>query len=192
MFQNCSIWDEEEYEAATMKNITYAKALYEAQVQKVKKEEYIKKLLLEDYVDHIRQHKSRYDYVNIFGKAQDEVGKRLKKDRPHYETVKQFLMDDFLNNDKTFKLIKIISGGYEGYYWRFEFTGYGKTSFIEIPVMSRLTSDNIEYANHGMFVFGVYDSESCYRVLKKSYSIKEISEFIKDYFSKCGDTESKE
>lgn len=184
-----TFWDEDELEKATLKRIEYAKTLYEAQVQKVKKEEYIKNVLLQDYVNQIKEHRSRYDLINIFSKAQDEIGKRLKKDRPHYETIKRLLMEDFLNNDKTFKLVSIVCGGYEGYYWRFEFTGYGKTSFIEIPMMSRIAPDNVEYANYGMFVFGVYDSDSCYRSLIRSYSIKDISEFIKEYFSKCGDTE---
>lgn len=189
MHEDCSFYSDADLESITLTKIGYAKSLYDAQIHKVKKEEYIKDLLLEDYVNQIKEHESRYDHINIIGKAQDEVGKRLKKERPHFEIIKGFLMEDFLNNDKTFKLVKIISGGYEGYYWRFEFTGYGKTSYIEIPVMSRITSKNVAYAHYGRFAFGVYDSEHCYRLLKTSYSMQEISEFIRDYFSKCGDTE---
>ena len=96
-------------------------------------------------------------------------------------------MEDFLNNDKNFKLTKIISGGYEGYYWRFEFAAYGKTVYIEIPVMSRLTPENIEYAHYGMFVFGVYESNCCYRLLKGTYEMKELAAFIKEYFEKTED-----
>lgn len=180
-YERYSFWGEDEYESAILRKIAYARELYEAQVKKAEKEEYIKNVLLEDYVNQIREHRSRYDYVDIIGMAQKEVGKRLKKDRPHLETLKRFLMEDFLNNDKNFKLTKIISGGYEGYYWRFEFTAYGKTVYIEIPVMSRLTKDNIEYAHYGMFAFGVYESEHCSRMLKGTYEMKELAGFIKDW-----------
>lgn len=174
-------WDEDEYESSILKKIAYARELYEAQVKEAEKAEYIKKALLQDYVDKIKEHGSRYDYIDIFSKAQKEVGEKLKKNRPHYETVKRFLMEDFLNNDKTFKLTKIISGGYEGYYWRFEFTGYGKTIYIEIPRMNRLTPENIAYANYGMFTFGVYDSVHCYRMIKGTYEMKEIAATIKEW-----------
>lgn len=162
--------------------IGYSKKLYDEQVSKVKKEEYIKSLLLEDYVQKIRSHRSRYDCVDIFGKAQDEVGKRLKKERPHLETIKDFVMEDFLNNDKTFKLDKIIRCGMEGYAWRLEFKGYGKTSFIEIPIMKHINSKNLEHANYGMFTFGIYESDHVYSVLKRSYEIEAIAGFIKAYF----------
>lgn len=180
-YTHYSPWDEEEYESKILRKIAYARELYYAQVKKAEKEEYIKNVLLEDYVNHVREHISRYDLLNIIGAAQKEIDKRLKKERPHLETVKRFLMEDFLNNDKNFKLTKIISGGYEGYYWRFEFTAYGKTVYIEIPVMNRLTKDNIVHANYGMFAFGVYESDHCYRMLKGTYEMKELAAFIKDW-----------
>ena len=171
--------------------IGYSKKLYDEQVNKVKKEEYIKDLLLEDYAQKIRAHHSRYDYIDIFDKAQNEVGKRLKKERPHLETIKHFVLEDFLNNDKTFKLDKIISCGIEGYAWRLEFKGYGKTIFIEIPIMKHITSKNLEHASYGMFTFGVYESDYCYRVLKQSYEIKAIANFITAYFDEKGDDSNK-
>lgn len=180
-YERYSIWDEDEIETKTLRKIAYARELYDAQVKEAEKAEYIRQVLLQDYVNQIKEHRSRYDYMNIISEAQKEVGKRLKKDRPHYETIKTFLLEDFLNNDKNFKLVKIISGGYEGYYWRFEFTGYGKTIYIEIPVMGRLTPDNIAYAHYGMFAFGVYENNCCYRMLKGTYEMKELAAFIKEY-----------
>ena len=94
MYDSCDIFDEVEREAKTLMSIGYAKSLYDAQVSKVKREEYIKNLLLEDYVTCIKQHRSRYDYINIFSKAQAEISKKLKKDRPHFETIKTFIMEE--------------------------------------------------------------------------------------------------
>lgn len=185
-----SIWDEDGYESRTLRKIAYARELYDAQVKKAEKEEYVKDLLLQDYVNQIKEHVSRYDLLSIIGKAQEEIGKRLKKERPHLETVKMFLMEDFLNDDKNFKLTKIIQGGYEGYYWRFEFDAYGKTVYIEIPMMSRLTKDNIEYAHYGMFTFGVYESDHCSRMLKGTYRIKELAATIKEWAEKEKEKES--
>lgn len=176
-------WDgiEDEYESMTLKKIAYARELYDAQVKEAEKAEYIKKVLLQDYVDQIKEHKSRYDVIDIFSKAQEEAGERLKKNRPHYETLKRFLMEDFLNNDKNFKLVKLISGGYEGYYWRFEFTAYGQTVYIEIPRVNRITVDNVHYANYGMFGFGVYENDCCYRMIKGTYEMKELAATIKEW-----------
>ena len=168
-------------ENRTLEKIDYAKSLYEAQIKKAEKEEYIKNLLLEDYVNQIRQYFTRYDVVDIFGKAQKEIGKRLKKERPHLETIKRFVMDDFLSNDKNFKLQKIVSCGYENYAWKIEFEAYRKTVYIEIPVKKHLTCENVHLANDGMFAFGVYESEYYLQTLKRSYDIKTMSDYIREW-----------
>jgi hypothetical protein len=176
----CS-FDEDVMESRAIENIKYAKNLYETQVHIVKKEEYIKGLLLDDYVNKIKGFQTKYDFVTIFGKAQEEVGKKLKRDRPHLETIQSFIREDFFNGDSKFKVSKIISLGYEGYGWEIELTGYGKRVYIIIPVKSRLTSENIEYAYDGMFAFGVYESEHSSKILIRGYKINEVSDFIKKW-----------
>lgn len=168
-------------EAKLLEKIRYAKGLYEYQVEKVKKEQHILDLLHRDYARCISARRSRYDYVDIYSKAQEEVGKRLKRDRPHFEAIKSFLMEDFLDYDKNFKLTNIISCGYENYGWEFIFTGYGKTIFIRIPYMRNINYKNLEYINHGMFTFGVQEAEHIWKVLKGSYEMSEIAATIKDY-----------
>ena len=176
-----SAWGKDEYESSILKKIAYARELYEVQVKEAERAEYIKNVMLQDYVNQIKEHRSHYDLIDIFSKAQKEVGEKLKKNRPHYESLKRFLMEDFLNRDKNFKLVNLISGGYEGYYWRFELTGYGKTIYIDVPIMARLTPKNVEYAHYGMFAFGVYESDSCYTMLKGTYEMKELAATIKEW-----------
>ena len=171
-------------ENKTLEKIDYAKWLYEEQVKRVEREKYIEALLLEDYVNQIKGHYTRYDVITIFSAAQKEIGKKLKKERPHLETIKTFLLEDFFYNDKNFKLQRIISCGYEGYAWKIEFTGYGKTVFIEIPVKKNLTPENVHYANDGMFAFGVYEGEYYMSVLKKSYDIKAMADYIQEWVVK--------
>lgn len=177
----CSFDDTEKKQ---LEEIGYSKKLYEEQVERVKREERVRNLLHLDYIRSIRGYQTRYDYLTeIFPKAQKQVGEKLKKDRPDYETVKHFIVDDFFNKDKTFKLTKIVSCGWESYGWQFEFTGYGKVCTIEIPVKSRLTPKNLEYMHYGMFSFAVQeDSEHYWNVLKTGYEIEEMAKFIKEYF----------
>lgn len=173
---------EENPENQAITRIEYAKRLLDEQEEIVKKEEYVKNLLKEDYVNTVRSFKTRYDYVEIFKDAHLQLGKKLKKERPQLETLKHFIMEDFLNNDKTFKLTNIISLGYEGYSWNIEFEGYGKKFYISIPIKKKLYSCNIEHANNGMFAFILKESDSYMKVLEQSYKIEDISNFIKKYF----------
>ena len=169
------------YEEKLLEKIRYAKELYDEQVEKVKKEQYILRALHQDVVDKIRERKSRYDMINTYTLAQAEVGSRYKKDRPHLETIKRWLMEDFLDNDRNFKLKAIVSCGFEDYAWRFEFEGYGKTIDICVPYMRNITTKNVQYAHYGMFTFSIKESDHVWKLLKGSYEMSEIAQTIKDY-----------
>lgn len=164
-------------------DIEYVRGMYESQVHKVKQEEYMRDLLFADYVRKVRSHKSRYDYIeNIFKEAQNQIGKKKKKEREQLSVLEEFIRDDFFNNNKSFKITKIISGGYESYYWGIELEGYGHTVEIIIPNMNSISTKSFEHAYKGMFVFSV--KESCYNSVKKmSYKIEDIAEYIKEYFN---------
>ena len=177
--QDCFYYSDQK--DTTLEKIAYAKNLYEAQVMKAEREAYIKDVLLENYVDKVKSHLSRYDLIDIYSQAQEEIGKKLKKDRPHFETIKSFLMEDFLNNDKSFKLEKIISCGYENYAWQFEFKRNGKVCYIKVPYMRNLTAEHLEHANYGMYTFGIQESEHFWRMLKGTYEMQELAGFIKDW-----------
>ena len=162
--------------------IEYSKALYNDQVHKVEKDEYVKNLLFSDYVSKVRSHRSRYDLIDIFPDAQKQIGKRLKKERQQLEVLERFIREDFFNRNNSFKIVRIMSGGYEGYYWRVELSGYGQTVVIEIPAMKHINTENFHHANYGMFVFGIKDSEYSVSIKKTSYKIEDIAEYIKSYF----------
>ncbi len=165
-----------------LESIEYSKSLYNAQKNKVAQEKYIENLLFADYVSKVKANKSMYDYVNIFQDAQNQVGKKLKKERPQLETLKDFILKDFLNNDKNFKLTEIMSGGWENYYWSVHFEGYGKAFYIQIPIMDNINTKNFEYANCGKFAFVIKESNAWWSTLKTSYKIDDIAQFIREYF----------
>jgi hypothetical protein len=166
-----------------LKDIEYVKDLYEAQVHKVWQEEYMKDLLFADYVKKVRRHQSRYDYIEgVFKAARDQIGKKKKKEREQLSVLEDFIRDDFFSGNKDFKIVKIISGGYEGYYWNVELEGFGQTVGIVIPNMNNINTKNFEHAYKGKFVFSVNNSGCAWHVQKMSYKIADISEFIREYF----------
>lgn len=163
--------------------IEYVKGLYDAQAYKVKQEEYIKNLMFADYVKRVKSHKSRYDFIEqVFKDAQSQIGKKKKKEREQLSVLEEFIRDDFLNNNNSFKIVGIISGGYESYYWNVELEGYGQTFYISIPNMNRIDITNIKHAHDGMFAFIVRESSCATYLKKKSYKIEDIAEYIKSYF----------
>ena len=166
-----------------VKDIEYVKGLYESQVNKVKQEEYIKGLLFADYVGKVKRHQSRYDFIeDVIKEAQSQIGKKKKKEREQLSVLEEFIRHDFFNNNNSFKITEIMSGGYESYYWSIELEGYGQTVRVQIPNMNSINTTNFEYAYNGMFTFVVKESDSSWAVKEKSYEIEDISECIKAYF----------
>lgn len=163
--------------------IEYSKGLYNDQVHKVKKEEYIKNLLFADYVGKVKRHQSRYDFIeNVIKEAQSQVGKKKKKEREQLSVLENFIRKDFFNGDNSFKITHITSGGYESYYYSVELEGYGQTVIISIPMMSNINVQNFEHAYKGMFAFSVKESQYCQSIKKMSYKIEDVAEYIKEYF----------
>lgn len=166
-----------------LKDIEYVRGLYESQVNKVKQEEYMKDLLFRDYVGKVRTHKSRYDYIeNVFKEAQGQIGKKKKKEREQLSVLEEFIRDDFFDNNSSFKITNIISGGFENYYWNIELEGFGETVEITIPNMNNINTKNFVYAYKGMFAFSIRESSCCTSLKKMSYKIEDVAEYIKEYF----------
>ena len=163
--------------------IEYSKGLYNDQVHKIEKEEYIKNLLFADYVGKVKRHQSRYDFIeNVIKEAQSQVGKKKKKEREQLSVLENFIREDFFNGDNSFKITHITSGGYESYYYSVELEGYGQTVIISIPMMSNINVQNFEHAYKGMFAFSVKESQYCQSIKKMSYKIEDVAEYIKEYF----------
>ena len=166
-----------------VRDIEYVKGLYEAQSNKVKHEEYIKGLLFADYVGKVKRHQSRYDFIeDVIKEAQSQIGKKKKKEREQLSVLEEFIRHDFFNNNNSFKITEIMSGGYESYYWGIELEGYGQTVRVQIPNMNNINTKNFEYAYNGMFTFAVKESNCVWAVKETSYEIEDISEYIKEYF----------
>lgn len=164
-------------------DIEYVRGMYEAQVHKVEQEKYMKDLLFADFVKKVKKNISRYDLMeNIFKEAQSQIGKKKKKEKEQLLALEEFMQDDFFDSNSSFKITRIVSGGYEGYYWDVEFEGCGQTIRITIPNMKNIGIDNIKHAHNGMFAFAIKESQCCWSVKKMSYKIEDVAEYIKEYF----------
>ena len=166
--------------------IEYAKKMYDAQVKRVNEETYICNVLKVNYVNEVKFVITRYDLINdTFRKACGQVNEKLQKNKKEFEMIKSYLYEDFLdgNRSNAFKLKEIICCGYEGYAWSVKFEGYGKTFQITIPIKNNINTRNIESAYNGMFAFHVEEKEHIWTLMKKSYRIEDISNFIKEYFN---------
>lgn len=176
-----NFYDDDNY--GFIKDIEYVKGMYDAQVNKVKQEEYMRDLLFADYVRKVKSHISSYDLMEkVFFDAHGQVGKKKKKEREQLTIIEDFVRNDFLNGNKSFKLTNIISGGYDSYYWQVQFEGYGQKFAIVIPNMNRINVNNIKSAYNGMFVFEIQEAEHCWSVKKMSYKIEDIAKYIMEYF----------
>ena len=55
-----------------------------------------------------------------------EIKEKAKSKRKNIEFLRNLMIDDFFNNDDSFKITNMMSCGYEDYAWAIEFEGYEK------------------------------------------------------------------
>lgn len=181
-YDTCGFY-QHDYDEDAVKDIENVRAKFELQKEKVKHEQYIEDLMFRDFITKVTIRTSRYDFISdAFKNAQSQIGLKNKKERGDLEILTSFLLEDFFGNNKDFKLTKIIAGGYDSCYYMVDFQYNDVNLYIKIPIYKRIDASNIEFASYGKFGFGIHKS-SCYsEILKTSYRISEVAEFIKEYF----------
>lgn len=170
--------------------ILKVKERWEKQKDVVQDAKYIEELILKDLVKTIKSYELPYDYINdIINKAFQQQHEKYKKDRKDFHNIESMIRRDFLNDDKRFKLKAIVSGGYESYYWNFEFTcqaneGEAIPDFIiSIPIKRKLDESNISVASWGQLEFLVREKWCVTSVKHKCYDIESMSKYIQEYFN---------
>lgn len=185
----CNNWADEEKAAEQIKVNSIEKINYRWAEAKKRLEDaqYIERLVFADYVSSIRSFKTTWDYrTTAIENARSEIGKTKKKERENLSYLEKSLKEDFFANEAWVepKVTDILSGGFEGYYWLIYFKICDVEYGIQIPVRGALTTKNIEYANHGKFVFIKKISESYTKVLFSGWTESELSKQIEEYFKK--------
>lgn len=176
-------WKEEEYENNKFVELANANRRYQEYSQKVSDMKRIQELLYADYVKAACNMQTRYAIIPaIIRGAWEQQKEKKKKDRPSFESMKQFIEEDFFNNE-TIKLKQATMCGYEGYGAIFSCEYKGTEFKIFIPITENITVENFEYAYENQFYVAVPDGYSSTKILKMSYKIEDIAKTIKDYIA---------
>lgn len=142
-----------------LKDIEMAKSYYDTQVFEVGKAIKIEELLLRNYIKTIKSYTTKYDLIKeSLEKAIVELKEEFKNGERSFWFIFDLIKKDFFNN-KPIAIDEIMLIGYEKYEFDFK----------------------IEYSNKGRFSFGTITDESYYETLFSSYSVKEMSNYIKNY-----------
>lgn len=105
--------------------------------------------------------------------------KEKKADRPMYEAVKDILIENFFEKcaRQCVKLKQITHGGYDGYYYSFEFMVYSYYLSLRIPSNGNITKKNLGNCSYGQYAL-YHDDNGILKCLKKSYDVKEIADAV--------------
>ena len=164
-----------------LKNIEMAKSYYDTQVFEVRKAIKVEELLLRNYIKTIKSYKTKYDLIKEnLEKAIVELKEEFKNGERSFWFIFDLIKRDFFNNEEIV-INEITPIGYEKYGFDFKIEYNNKKYFLTIPIKNELTVENFEYSNKGRFSFGTITDESYYETLFSSYSMKEMSNYIKNY-----------
>lgn len=164
-----------------LKDIETAKSYYETQIFEVEKAQKVEELLLGNYIKTIKSYTTKYDLIKeSLEKAIVELKEEFKNGNRSFWFIFDLIKKDFFDN-KPIAIDEIMPIGYEKYGFDFKIEYGNKKYFLTIPIKIELTIENFEYSNKGKFSFGTITDESYYKTLFSSYSVKEMSNYIKNY-----------
>lgn len=164
-----------------LKDIETAKSYYETQIFEVEKAQKVEELLLGNYIKTIKSYTTKYDLIKeSLEKAIVELKEEFKNGNRSFWFIFDLIKKDFFDN-KPIAIDEIMPIGYEKYGFDFKIEYGNKKYFLTIPIKIELTVENFEYSNKGKFSFGTITDESYYKTLFSSYSVKKMSNYIKNY-----------
>lgn len=164
-----------------LKDIESSKTYYETQIFEVEKAQKVEELLLRNYIKTIKSYTTKYDLIKEnLEKAIEELRAEFKNSERSFWFIFDLIKEDFFDN-KPIAIDEIMPIGYEKYEFDFKIEYGNKKYFLIIPIKIELTVENFEYSNKGRFSFGTITDESYYKTLFSSYSVKEMSNYIKNY-----------
>jgi hypothetical protein len=183
-----------------IESINSANILYEDTKYQRNKYETLEMLTLENYIKAIKNLSNYPELINpnnVFNTrkwiekindTETKIDKRKKYDEKDYYEFTNNRILQLLELSDDYKLIDLITEGYESYNIDFHMRDLNDkyTIIFTIPDTSKITSNNHIYAHDGKFAMSVmYDNDkSTIHVLKTSYMLEEIVEFLKTFIAK--------
>lgn len=107
--------------------------------------------------------------------------KEYKANKLMFESLEKYLEDEVFK--KPVKIVDMMSGGYEGYYYEIVFTipdSDTKYTFT-VPNPEVMNVKNFEYAFEGKLAFGYYRSECSHYIEKTSYCVEDITKAFEEF-----------
>ena len=139
-------------------------SLYKQSKQKVINEEMIQESLLLNIIKNLDKEANYLcDAIQLY-----------ISDKKYEEILLRKLQNSISKEIKSIE--KISLGGYESYYYEITFKIKNSDYRIEIPNASAICISNINHANYGMYRLLQEECESCWNLIKTSYSLKDIKE----------------
>ena len=185
-YDNSSAWQDEntQEEAKLIEAFIKVESRWKQAKERLEEAKYLEKLIFSDYINTIRSSKTIWDYYRpTIEKAREEIDKKKKKERENISFLERAIKATFFKNiDCNIRISRIVSGGYEGYYWDLAFSVRDVEYIIQIPMRQALTVNNFEYAHKGKFVFLERTSSCSTHVLFDDWAESGLAEKIEKYF----------
>lgn len=147
---------------------------------------YIEELIHRDFINHIRNYKTTWDYrLPTVKSAVDELKiTDGRKKKPSLSYLNSCIKEDFFTNlDVKIKVNNIISYGYEGYRWQMDFEINGEIYSISVPDKTKINAENLDHAYEGKFAFLHRTSECSVSVEFTDYREEKMAKYIEEYFT---------
>ena len=180
--------------AQYLKEINYRQNLIDEKDELIKKLNFEKTLVMDNLVKLIQDLNSS-EVSLIWGatsqyfhdawryhNSKNEIKDKEKKEKlkQSYGYVIARITFVILLNNKDFKLQKIVTYGYDGYQYAFEYK-YKKQMFeIVIPMFDNTTNENYKEILAGYKVF-IQTSESCWTLIIKDLDPNVVAQKLKEY-----------
>ena len=175
-----------EFEKNPIERILSVKDRWKKAKQDLEDAKYLEELIHKDYIIAIKQYSNAWDYrVPTIKSAVDELKITDKRKKRHnLECLNSWIKDDFFpETDVEIKVNNIISYGYESYAWQMGFEIKGETYAICVPDKCMIDMKNADHAHCGQFAFMHKTSEYSTKIEYMGYTIQDMADYIKAYFT---------
>ena len=136
-----------------------------------------------NYFQFIFRIKPAFDYFYA-SKDTDKRSKEYKDNKLMFESLEKYLGEEVFK--KPIKIVDMVRGGYESYYYDIEFTipdSDTKYTFT-VPNSDVINVKNFEFAFEGKLAFGYYKGECSHYIEKTSYCVEDITKAFEEFINK--------
>lgn len=160
--------------------VTRANEMYERLKYELENAQYAERAAYSMLVDAATRATTRYDFFPAVLKAAVvEQHNKKKAERKNYETIKQMVTKDFLQEADA-KFLEMIQCGYEMYAIQINIEYHGDRYSIEIPLKENINEANFDLAHRGKIV--IMHGTNILSIIGRSYDVNDLKNVIHDHY----------